>query len=59
VSLFVSGLFDLPTFMDFIGPCANVFSTAYAHVRTEASGNIGQTGGKKAANWHPYGEQQH
>ena len=42
-----SGLSDLPTFMDFIGPCTNVFSTAYAHVRTEPQSNIGQTRGKK------------
>ena len=42
-----SGLLDLPTFMDFIGPCTNVFSTAYAHVRTEPQSNIGQTRGKK------------
>ena len=33
--------------MDFIGPCTNVFSTAYAHVRTEPQSNIGQTRGKK------------
>ena len=42
-----SSLFDLLTFMDSIGPCTNVFSTAYAHVRTEPQSNIGQTRGKK------------
>ena len=26
---------DLPAFMDQLCPCINVFSTAYAHVRTE------------------------
>ena len=27
--------FDLPAHMDQLCPCTNVFSTAYAHVRTE------------------------
>ena len=33
--------------MDLLGPCTNVFLTAYAHVRTEPQCDIGQTRGKK------------
>ena len=33
--------------MDLLGPCTNVFLTAYAHVRTEPQSDIGQTRGKK------------
>ena len=33
--------------IDFIGPCTNVFSITYAHVRTEPQSNIGQTRGNK------------
>ena len=40
--------FDLPAYMDQLRPCTNVFSTAYAHVRTEPKSDIGQTRGKKA-----------
>ena len=39
--------FDLPAHMDQRCPCTNVFSTAYAHVRTEPQSDIGQTRGKK------------
>ena len=35
--------------MDLLGPCTNVFLTAYAHVRTEPQSDIGQTRGKKNA----------
>ena len=38
---------DLPSFMDQLCPCTNVFLTAYAHVRTEPQSDIGQTRGKK------------
>ena len=38
---------DLPALMDLLGPCTNVFLTAYAHVRTEPQCDIGQTRGKK------------
>ena len=34
--------------MDLLGPCTNVFLTAYAHVRTEPQCDIGQTRGKKS-----------
>ena len=40
--------FDLPAYMDQLCPCTNVFSTAYAHVRTEPKRDIGQTRGKNA-----------
>ena len=39
--------FDLPAHMDQLCPCTNVFSTAYAHVKTEPQSDIGQTRGKK------------
>ena len=44
--------------MDLLGPCTNVFLTAYAHVRTEPQSDIGQTRGKKSAGpireaWQP------
>ena len=45
--------FDLPALMDLLGPCTNVFLTAYAHVRTEPQSNIGQTRGKKKIAWFP------
>ena len=32
---FVAFDFDLPAHLDQLCPCTNVFSTAYAHVRTE------------------------
>ena len=38
--------------MDLLGPCTNVFLTAYAHVRTEPQCDIGQTRGKKDINTH-------
>ena len=38
--------------MDLLGPCTNVFLTAYAHVRTEPQSDIGQTRGKKTL-WTP------
>ena len=37
--------------MDLLGPCTNVFLTAYAHVRTEPQCDIGQTRGKKNRTW--------
>ena len=39
--------FDLPARMDQLCPCTRIFSTAYAHVRTEPQSDIGQTRGKK------------
>ena len=33
--------------MDLLGPCTNVFLTAYAHVRTEPQRDIGQTRGSR------------
>ena len=38
--------------MDLLGPCTNVFLTAYAHVRTEPQSDIGQTRGKKCGSRH-------
>ena len=38
--------------MDLLGPCTNVFLTAYAHVRTEPQSDIGQTRGKKKPSGH-------